>query len=106
MSKKEQVCRICWKKIRHARYRETHKAQLHNYFKQWYEKKGRRFRREKNYPKRNRRIYELYMDTERRLSLTALGKMFQLTPPRIHKIIKAEREKVLKDTSLFDKNSK
>lgn len=106
MNRKKRYCRECWKKIRVKKYRETHKAKLRNYFKQWYEKKGRRLRREKNYPKRNMRIYELYIDTSRRLSLTAIGKMFQLTPPRIHKIIKEERRKRLKDSQLFDKNCK
>jgi len=76
------------------------KAKRSAYFKKWYEEKGRERRkrgRRKDYSDRNKRIYQLYMDQSKHLSMGAIAKMFHITPPRVHKIIKNE-EKRLKDS--------
>ncbi len=79
MNRKKRYCRECWKKIRQKRYIQKHKTQIKQYFKQWYEEKGRENRRKKNYPKRNKRIYELYMDKTKHFSINAMAKMFQIS---------------------------
>jgi len=72
---------------------QKHKAQIKEYFKQWYEEKGRENRRKKNYPKRNRRMHELYMDKTKHLSINAIAKMFQISSLTVEKIIKQEENK-------------
>jgi len=102
-SKKKRICYTCLDKKRSKKYRQKNKAQISAYFKKWYEEKGREKRREKNYPHRNRRIYEMYMDTTKRYSLTAIAKMFQISPPRVHKIIKNEEKR---QKTLLNENRK
>lgn len=100
MNRKKPYCRECWKKIRVKRYRKEHKIKLQSYFKQWYEKKGRNMRREKNYPIRNKRLYEMYLDRKKKhLSVEAIAKMFQISPREAHEIIKKEEKKRKRITS-------
>lgn len=81
------------------------KAKRSAYFKKWYEEKGRARRKvgkKKDYSGRNKKIYQLYMDQSKHLSMGALAKMFHITPPRVHKIIKNEEKRLVETKSKQD----
>lgn len=42
---------------------------------------------------RNSQIYRMYMDTNKGYSLSILARIFHITPPRVHKIIRQEENK-------------
>ncbi len=70
---------------------QKHKTQIKQYFKQWYEEKGRIMRKEKNNPKRNKRLYGMYLERKKRhLSIEAIAKMFQISASEVYKIIEEE----------------
>lgn len=94
IGKKTGICRTCLYGERVRKYRQKNKAKISAYFKKWYAAKGRQKRKGNSYPKRNRRIYEMYMDTNKRYSMGAIAKMFQISPPRVFKIIKQEEKKI------------
>ena len=72
---------------------QKHKTHIQEYFKQWYEIKGRALRKEKNYPKRNKRLYEMYLDRKKKhLSVEAIAKMFQISLSEARKIIREEKK--------------
>ncbi len=89
----KRCCRSCLKKRTRKQYGLKNKAKIKEYFKKWYQEKGKYSRREKNYPKRNRRIYELFMGPNKRLSIQSLANMFQISRSRTAQIIKEEEKK-------------
>lgn len=112
INKRKGICYACLRKLKpkSLKYRLKQKAKRRAYFKKWYEETGRARRvtgRKKNFQKRNRKIYEMYMDLSKRNSMSALAKMFRISQPRVHKIIRNE-EKRLKEHEerLLNKKSK
>lgn len=100
MNINEGYCRVCWKKIRQKRYRQQNKAQVSEYFKKWYKEKGRYKRRKKNFPIRNKKLYEMYMNRQRRhLSIDAIARIFQISTVTAYQIIKKEKDKQKKSST-------
>lgn len=93
IGKKTGKCRTCLYGERIKRYRRKHKAQISSYFKKWYEAHRGERKRQKNFPARNRKIYNLYMSPGKRYSMATLSRMFNVSPPRILKIIRQEEKK-------------
>lgn len=93
MRGKELYCRACRKKIRAKSYRDTHKSEISNYYKKWYEQQGKKRKRIKDISKRNRKIYEMYMDPDKHYSTKSLASMFHISQRRVVEIIKNERKK-------------
>ena len=78
----------------HKKYRQKYKARISEYFKKWYEERGRYRRRKKNLPERNRNLYKLYMNRWRRhLSIDAIARIFQISTVTAYQIIKKEKDK-------------
>lgn len=89
----KRCCRSCLKKRTRKQYNLKNKVKIKEYFKKWYQVKGKQRRREKNYPRRNSRIYELFMNPNKRLAIQSLANIFQISRSRVAQIIKDEEKK-------------
>ena len=92
-NKMKRCCRSCLKKRTRKQYGLKNKVKIKEYFIKWYQEKGKQRRREKNYPKRNKRIYELFTNPNKRLAIQSLANMFQISRSRAAQIIKEEEKK-------------
>lgn len=96
MQGKEPYCHACRIKMRAQNYRDTHKEEIKSYYKQWYKKKGKKLRKQKikkDFSKRNKRIYEIYMDPNKHYSTKSLANLFHISQRRVVQIIKNEQKK-------------